>query len=80
VSSRSPSGVGLDPSQGYQLRARLEPALGPLGEGINAGQIYVTVGRPEKAGLVTREESSTARGERKAYLLTRPARSGSTSG
>ena len=40
--------LAKEPSQGYQLRARLDQALGPLGEGINAGQIYVTLGRLEK--------------------------------
>ena len=44
--------LAKEPSQGYQLRARLNDALGPLGEALNAGQIYVTLGRLEKAGLV----------------------------
>lgn len=33
-----------EPSHRYELRARLRHALGPLGEGLNAGQIYVTLG------------------------------------
>ena len=44
--------LAKEPSHGYQLRARLRQALGPLGEAMNAGQIYVTLARLEKAGLV----------------------------
>jgi DNA-binding PadR family transcriptional regulator len=62
--------LAKEPSQGYQLRARLDQALGPLGEGINAGQIYVTLGRLEKAGLVAREGEATERSDRKMYALT----------
>jgi len=64
--------LAKEPSQGYQLRARLDQALGPLGEGLNAGHLYVTLGRLEKAGLVALEgaEVSSARSERKVYQLT----------
>jgi len=58
--------LAKEPSQGYELRARLDSALGPLAEGINAGQIYVTLGRLEKAGFVERDE----RPDRKVYALT----------
>src|ERR1700678_1343683 len=61
--------LAKEPSHGYQLRARLNAALGPLGEAINAGQIYVTLGRLEKAGFVVRDDSSQ-RPERKVYALT----------
>lgn len=64
--------LAKEPSQGYQLRARLVEALGPLGEDLNAGHVYVTLGRLEKAGLVALEGSdrSSARFERKVYRLT----------
>jgi DNA-binding PadR family transcriptional regulator len=64
--------LAKEPSHGYQLRARLNDALGPLGDGINAGQIYVTLGRLEKAGLVVTEtsESASERSDRKVYALT----------
>ena len=62
--------LAKEPSQGYQLRARLVKALGPLGEDINAGQIYVTLGRLEKAGLIALEGVSTGRVDRKVYVLT----------
>ena len=60
------------PSHGYELRARLGEALGPLGDAMNAGQIYVTLGRLEKAGLVTCERTPGLpdRPERKVYGLT----------
>ena len=66
--------LAKEPSQGYQLRARMNDALGPLGEALNAGQIYVTLGRLEKAGLVAVEETPEAAGpsdrDRKVYVLT----------
>jgi DNA-binding PadR family transcriptional regulator len=64
--------LAKQPSYGYQLRARLNEALGPLGDEINAGQIYVTLGRLEKAGLVVTETSasSSEHSERKVYALT----------
>ena len=49
--------LAKEPSHGYELRARLREALGPVGEAMNAGQIYVTLGRLEKAGLVARSGS-----------------------
>jgi DNA-binding PadR family transcriptional regulator len=64
--------LAKEPSHGYQLRTRLNDALGPLGDTINAGQIYVTLGRLEKAGLVATEtrESASERSDRKVYALT----------
>jgi DNA-binding PadR family transcriptional regulator len=64
--------LAKEPSHGYQLRARLDSALGPLGEGINAGQIYVTLSRLEKAGLVACEVTPGRhdRPDRKIYMLT----------
>ncbi|PJM95279.1 PadR family transcriptional regulator [Streptomyces sp. CB01373] len=61
-----------EPSHGYDLRRRLAAALGPLGETLNAGQIYVTLTRLEKAGLVVQEREDTpVRGpRRKVYALT----------
>ena len=75
--------LAKEPSHGYQLRARLDRALGPLGEAMNAGQIYVTLGRLEKAGLVAREEAAELGGSSRsqgATRLPRPAKSGSPSG
>ena len=64
--------LAKEPSHGYQLRARLRQALGPLGEAMNDGQVYVTLTRLEKAGLVTAEQSAgrPERPDRKMYALT----------
>ncbi|MFD4833776.1 PadR family transcriptional regulator [Streptomyces uncialis] len=64
--------LAKEPSHGYDLRQRLAAALGPLGQTLNAGQIYVTLTRLEKAGLVVQEREDTPlRGpRRKVYALT----------
>ncbi|MFG1821506.1 PadR family transcriptional regulator [Microbispora bryophytorum] len=64
--------LAKEPSHGYDLRQRLAAALGPLGDTLNAGQIYVTLTRLEKAGLVVQErEDAPVRGpRRKVYALT----------
>jgi DNA-binding PadR family transcriptional regulator len=64
--------LAKEPSRGYQLRARLRSALGPLGEAMNDGQVYVTLTRLEKAGLVALERvpGSADRQDRKVYGLT----------
>ena len=64
--------LAKEPSHGYQLRARLRQALGPLGDQMNAGQVYVTLTRLEKAGLVASEPSAGLpdRPDRKVYELT----------
>src|ERR1700722_18561216 len=64
--------LAKEPAHGYQLRARLRQALGPVGEDMNDGQIYVTLTRLEKAGLVTAEQEPglPERPDRKVYALT----------
>jgi DNA-binding PadR family transcriptional regulator len=64
--------LAKEPSHGYDLRARLGQALGPLGDAMNAGQIYVTLTRLEKAGLVSAEHAAGLpdRPDRKIYALT----------
>jgi DNA-binding PadR family transcriptional regulator len=64
--------LAKEPSHGYQLRARLRDALGPLGDAMNAGQVYVTLTRLEKAGLLAVEQSAddADRSDRKVYALT----------
>ena len=66
--------LAKEPSHGYELRARLRTALGPLGDSMNAGQIYVTLTRLENAGLVTSERPGLAdQQDRKTYALTADA-------
>lgn len=63
--------LAKEPSHGYELRARIERSLGPLASGFNAGQMYVTLGRLEQAGLVTStREAAGERPERRTYELT----------
>jgi DNA-binding PadR family transcriptional regulator len=64
--------LAKEPSHGYELRGRLRRALGPVGEALNPGHVYVTLTRLEKAGLVTSERSTTGadRPDRKVYALT----------
>ena len=64
--------LAKEPSHGYELRARLRQALGPVGEAMNAGQVYVTLTRLEKAGLlaVERTAGGADRSDRKVYALT----------
>jgi DNA-binding PadR family transcriptional regulator len=61
--------LAKEPSHGYQLRARLRQALGPVGDAMNDGQIYVTLARLEKSGLVTCERPEES-SDRKVYALT----------
>lgn len=59
------------PSYGYELRQRLQTALGPYGAAFNAGQVYVTLARLERGGLVASEQVGQAvRPDRKVYALT----------
>jgi DNA-binding PadR family transcriptional regulator len=62
--------LAKEPSSGSRLRARLNDALGPLGDAVNDGQIYVTLARLESAGLIARQQASAADAGRKAYELT----------
>src|ERR1700685_525443 len=64
--------LAKEPAHGYQLRARLREALGPVGDTMNDGQIYVTLTRLEKAGLITAEQEPGLpdRPDRKVYALT----------
>lgn len=64
--------LAKEPSYGYELRARLRDALGPVGDAMNPGQVYVTLTRLEKAGLVASERADGLpdRPERKVYGLT----------
>src|SRR5918994_1966821 len=64
--------LAKEPSHGYELRARLRQALGPLGEALNPGQVYVTLTRLEKAGLGVSDRPTglAERPDRKVYMVT----------
>lgn len=89
VSLREPSGgyqlrvvqevllalLANEASHGYQVRARLQLALGPLAEALNAGHVYVTLNRLQKAGLVSSKRvGQVDRPDRKVYELTAAGR------
>jgi DNA-binding PadR family transcriptional regulator len=62
--------LAAEAAHGYQLQAKLALALGPLAEALNAGQVYVTLGRLERSGLVVAERvGQSDRPDRKVYAL-----------
>ena len=60
-----------EPSHGYELKLAIESMFGELWPDVNIGQIYQTLGRLERAGLV---RSATvvqgARPDKRVYELT----------
>ena len=47
--------LAKEPAYGYELRRRLEAALGPAGGALNPGHVYVTLSRLEGSGLVRQD-------------------------
>jgi DNA-binding PadR family transcriptional regulator len=63
--------LAKEPAHGYELRQRLARALGPIGEVLNPGQVYVTLSRLERAGLVRGVQvSQNAAPDKKVYEAT----------
>ncbi|MEI5007085.1 PadR family transcriptional regulator [Streptomyces sp. NPDC087659] len=59
------------PAHGYELKQDLEQLLGSAYPQPNVGQIYVTLGRLEKSGLIEGEEiAQSSRPNKKIYRLT----------
>jgi DNA-binding PadR family transcriptional regulator len=59
------------PAHGYELKQDLEQLLGSAYPQPNVGQIYVTLGRLEKSGLIEGEEvEQSSRPNKKIYHLT----------
>lgn len=59
------------PAHGYQLKRALEDLLGAAYPQPNIGQIYVTLGRLEKSGLIEGEDvAQEARPNKRTYQLT----------
>jgi DNA-binding PadR family transcriptional regulator len=67
--------LAKEPAHGYELRSRLERALGPLAAAVSSGQVYVTLGRLHRAGLidVVGGHAASSAG-RKVYELTAAGR------
>ena len=67
--------LAKEPAHGYELRQRLVRALGPAGGELNPGQVYVTLSRLERAGLVeAREVAQPSHPDKKVYDLTAAGR------
>jgi len=59
------------PAHGYELKQDLEQLLGAAYPQPNIGQVYVTLGRLEKSGLIEGEEvEQSSRPNKKIYHLT----------
>jgi DNA-binding PadR family transcriptional regulator len=67
--------LAKEPAHGYEVRHRLVEALGPPGQALNPGQVYVTLARLEKVGLVAVEQvSQHSQPDKKVYELTAAGR------
>ncbi|HEX5566359.1 MAG TPA: PadR family transcriptional regulator [Streptomyces sp.] len=63
--------LAAGPAHGYELKQDLEKLLGAAYPQPNVGQIYVTLGRLEKSGLIKGEEvAQTTRPNKRIYQLT----------
>ena len=67
--------LAKEPAHGYELRQRLAVALGPAGGALNPGQVYVTLSRLERSGLVRSETvGQSSQPDKKVYELTAAGR------
>jgi DNA-binding PadR family transcriptional regulator len=63
-------------THGYELKQAFERLFGPVWPPINVGQIYTTLGRLERDGLVgSREIEQSGRPDKRVYELTDEGRS-----
>ena len=61
-------------AHGYELKQSLEQEFGDLLPAVNAGQIYVTLGRLERDGLVVGESVEGDNRRKRVYGLTEEGR------
>ncbi|GIH02712.1 PadR family transcriptional regulator [Rhizocola hellebori] len=67
--------LAKEPAHGYELRQRLTQALGPIGEVLSPGQVYITLSRMERAGLVRGDHvPQSAAPDKKVYEVTAEGR------
>jgi DNA-binding PadR family transcriptional regulator len=63
--------LAKEPAHGYELKSRLEQMFGDAYPSPNIGQVYLTLQRLEKAGLVCSEDvAQAARPNKRVYELT----------
>ncbi|HUC58067.1 MAG TPA: PadR family transcriptional regulator [Streptosporangiaceae bacterium] len=67
--------LAKEPAHGYELKARLEQTFGEAYPSPNIGQIYMTLQRLERAGLVRSEDVvQSDRPNKRVYELTEAGR------
>ena len=67
--------LAAGPAHGYELRQEFEDRFGGLLPPINAGQIYTTLGRLERDGLVSADDvAQNGRPNKRVYELTADGR------
>jgi DNA-binding PadR family transcriptional regulator len=67
--------LAAGPAHGYELKQALEKLLGAAYPQPNVGQIYVTLGRLEKSGLIEGEDvTQSTRPNKRIYRLTEAGR------
>ncbi len=67
--------LAQSPAHGYDLKGRLEGEFGAAWPAVNIGQVYATLGRLERDGLVRNEAvAQESRPEKKVYELTADGR------
>ena len=67
--------LAVGPAHGYELRQAFEERFGGLLPPINAGQIYTTLGRLERDGLVSADDvAQNGRPNKRVYELTADGR------
>ncbi|QKW23711.1 PadR family transcriptional regulator [Kitasatospora sp. NA04385] len=63
--------LATGPAHGYQLRRALESTFGPAYSRTNDGQVYVTLGRLEKSGLIEGQDvAQDGRPAKRVFVLT----------
>jgi DNA-binding PadR family transcriptional regulator len=67
--------LAKEPAHGYDLRHGIESLFGEVWPGVNIGQVYSTLGRLERAGLVRSVAvAQTNRPDKKVFELTSAGR------
>ena len=67
--------LAAEPAHGYQLKLRLEQEFGSAWAGVNIGQVYTTLGRLERDGLVQScFVAQESRPDKKVYEVTAAGR------
>ncbi|MFF0393356.1 helix-turn-helix transcriptional regulator [Kitasatospora sp. NPDC004615] len=67
--------LAMGPAHGYQLRRALENTFGPAWPRTNDGQVYITLGRLEKSGLIEGQDvAQDGRPAKRVFALTDPGR------